>query len=78
MNFIWSTRLSKPLEIFSPSLYSILITNSRELGCYDEALQVDPKIQWESTMKDEMNSLLKTKTWDLCKLPIGKRDLENK
>ena len=23
-------------------------------------------------MKDEMDSFLKNKTWDLCKLPIGK------
>lgn len=29
-------------------------------------------------MKDEMNSLLKNKTWDLCKFPIGKKVLQNK
>ena len=29
-------------------------------------------------MKDEIESLLKNKTWDLCKLPIGKRALQNK
>ena len=29
-------------------------------------------------MKDEMDSLLKNKIWDLCKLPIGKRALQNK
>ena len=29
-------------------------------------------------MKEEMDSLLKNKTWDLCKFPIGKRDLHNK
>ena len=29
-------------------------------------------------MKDGMDSLLKNKTWDLCKLPIGKNDLQNK
>ena len=29
-------------------------------------------------MKDEMDSLLKNKTWDLCKLPVGKRSLQNK
>ena len=29
-------------------------------------------------MKDEMDSLLKNKTWDLCKLPTGKRALQNK
>ena len=29
-------------------------------------------------MKDEMDSLVKSKTWDLCKFPIGKRTLQNK
>ena len=29
-------------------------------------------------MKDEMDSLLKNKTWDLCKLPTGKKALQNK
>ena len=29
-------------------------------------------------MKDEMDSLLKNKTWDLWKLPAGKRALHNK
>ena len=73
-----STRLSRPLERFSPSLYSILLTDVGEPKCYDEAVQVDTKIQWEFAMKDEMDSLLKNKTWDLCKLPIGKRALQNK
>ena len=73
-----STRQSRPPERFSPSFYSILLTDAGELECYDEAMQVDTKIQWESTMKDEMDSLLKNKTWDLCKLPAGKRALQNK
>ena len=29
-------------------------------------------------MKDEMVSLLKNKTWDLCKLLVGKKSLQNK
>ena len=29
-------------------------------------------------MKDEMDSLLQNKTWDLCKLPTCKRALKNK
>ena len=29
-------------------------------------------------MKDETDSLLKNKTWDLCKFPAGKKDLQNK
>ena len=29
-------------------------------------------------MKEEIDSFLKNKTWDLCKLPAGKRVLQNK
>ena len=40
-----------------------------------EVVQMDTKIQWEYAMKDEMDSWLKNKTWDLCKLPTGKKAL---
>ena len=52
INVIWSTRLSRPPERFYPSLYTILLIDVGELEYYDEAMQVDTKIQWESTMKD--------------------------
>ena len=29
-------------------------------------------------MKEEIESLLKNKTWDLCNLPVGKKALQNK
>ena len=77
MNLRWSTRLSRPPKRFSPSLYSILLTDAGEPKCYDEAMQVDTKIQWKSAMKEEMNFLLKNKTLDLCKLPAGKKALQN-
>ena len=67
MNLRWSTRLSRPPEIFSPFLYSILLTDAGELECYDEVVQVDTKIQWEATMTEEMDSLLKNQknqAWD--------------
>ena len=38
VNVRWSTRISRLLERFSPSLYSILLTNSGEPKCYDEAV----------------------------------------
>ena len=44
MNVRLSTRMSRPPERFSPSLYSILLTNAGEPECYDEAMQVDTKI----------------------------------
>ena len=78
MNVRQSTRLSRPLERFSSSLYSILLTDVGEPECYDRAMQVDTKIQWESAMTEEMDSLVKNQTWDLCKLPIGKKALQNK
>ena len=40
-----STRLSRPLEIFSPSLYYILLIDASEPECYDEAVQVDTNIE---------------------------------
>ena len=52
--------------------------DASEPKCYDEAVQVYTKIQWESAMKDELDSLLKNKTWDLCKLPMDKKALLNK
>ena len=44
VNVRWSTRMSRPLEIFSPSLYSILFTDVGKPECYNEAMQVDTKI----------------------------------
>ena len=73
-----STRTSRPPDRFSPSLYSILLTDSGELEEYEEAMQVDAKQQWKLGMKEEMDSLLKNQTWELCKLPTSKKDLPNK
>ena len=78
MNFRWSKRKIIPPEIFSQSWYSILLIDVGEPKCYDEVVQVDTKIQWESAMKDEIDSLLKNKTQDFCKLPMGKKALQNK
>ena len=38
VNVRWSTRQTRPPERFSPSLYSILLTDAGELECYDEAV----------------------------------------
>lgn len=78
VNVRQKTRQIRPPKRFSPSLYSILLTDAGEPESYDEVVQVDTKIQWESAMKDEMDSLLQNKTQDLCRLPIGKRALQNK
>ena len=38
VNVRWSTRQIRPPEIFSPSLYSILLTDACEPKCYDEVI----------------------------------------
>ena len=57
-----STRLSRPLEHYSPSLYCLLLTDSSEPESYDEAMQVDTKQKWEKGMEEEMDSLVKNQT----------------
>jgi hypothetical protein len=73
-----STRLSIPPERYSPSLYYLLLTDSGEPECYEEAMQVNTKKKWEQGMKEEMDSLENNQTWDLVQLPAGKRALQNK
>jgi hypothetical protein len=41
------TRLSRPHERYSPSLYYLLLTDSGEPKCYEEAMQVETKKKWE-------------------------------
>jgi hypothetical protein len=72
------TRLSIPLERYSPSLYYSLLTDSGELECYEEAMQVDTKRKWEQGMKEEMDSLVNNHTWDLVQFPTRKRALQIK
>jgi hypothetical protein len=73
-----STRLSRPPERYSPSLYYLLLTDSGEPESYEEAMQVDTKKKWEQGMKEEMDSLVNNQTWDLVQFPTGKRALQNK
>ncbi|KAE8664067.1 hypothetical protein F3Y22_tig00112857pilonHSYRG00227 [Hibiscus syriacus] len=44
----------------------------------DEAMQVDDSVKWESSMKDEMDSLMSNQTWELAELSPGKKALHNK
>ena len=59
-------------------MYYLLLTDSGEPECYEEALQVETKNKWELAMDDEMEFLMKNQTWDLVKLPENKKALHNK
>ncbi|KAE8725120.1 Polyadenylate-binding protein 7 [Hibiscus syriacus] len=62
----------------APSLHYLLLTDNGEPECYDEAMQVEDSVKWESSMKDEMDSLMSNQTWELAELPPGKKALHNK
>ncbi|KAE8694473.1 hypothetical protein F3Y22_tig00110783pilonHSYRG00316 [Hibiscus syriacus] len=57
-----SSRIPKPTQRYSPSLHYLLLTDNGEPECYDEAMQVEDLVKWESSMKDEMDSLMSNQT----------------
>ena len=73
-----SSRIPKPIQCYSPSLHYLLLSDSGEPECYDQAMQVEDSVKWESAMKDEMDSLMSNQTWELVELPPGKKALHNK
>ena len=76
---VWrSSRNIRPPHHYSPTLNYLLLTDGGEPECYDEALQDENSSKWELAMKDEMDSLLGNQTWELTKLPVGKKALHNK
>jgi len=56
----------------------LLLTDSGEPESYEEVQQTDARGEWESAMEEEMQSLTKNKTWELVKLPKGKKALHNR
>ncbi|KAK8984727.1 hypothetical protein V6N11_020043 [Hibiscus sabdariffa] len=56
----------------------VLLTNEGEPECYEEAMESECKDQWVEAMKDELQSLHDSYTFELVKLPIAKRALKNR
>ena len=73
-----SSRTIRLPQRYSPTLNYLLLTDSGELECYEEALQDENSSKWELAMKDEMDSLLGNQTWELTLLLVGKKALHNK
>ncbi|KAH9292690.1 hypothetical protein KI387_042125, partial [Taxus chinensis] len=42
---------------------------------FDEAMQVDARKKWEQAMDEEHKALMENQTWDLVKLPEGKKSI---
>ncbi|KAD2393643.1 hypothetical protein E3N88_40620 [Mikania micrantha] len=72
-----STRDRHPSTCFSADEY-VLLTDGGEPECNAEAMEDEQKREWVEAMQDEMNSLYENHTFELVKLPKGKRTLKNK
>lgn len=56
----------------------MLLTDGGEPENFQEATSNDQKGKWLSAMQEELKSLLENHTYELVKLPKGKRALKNK
>jgi hypothetical protein len=56
----------------------VTLTDEGEPEYFQEVMESDENQKWIYAMHDEMKSLHDNHTYDLVKLPKGKRDLENK
>ena len=72
-----SNRERQPSMRYSPDEY-VILTDDEEPECFIEAMECEEKKKWLDTMKDEIKSLHDNHTFDLVKLPKGKRALDNR
>ena len=56
----------------------VLVTDEGEPECYAEAMEDEHKKEWVDAMQDEMQSLYDNHTFELVKLPKGKKALKNR
>ena len=72
-----SNRERQPSRRYSSDEY-VILTDDEEPECFTEAMESEEKKKWLDAMKDEMKSLHDNHTFDLVKLPKGKRALDNR
>jgi ATP-binding cassette subfamily B (MDR/TAP) protein 1 len=72
-----STRPRQPSTKYSPREY-VLVTDGGEPECFNEAMSHEKKSEWLKAIQEEMKSLHENHTFELVKLPKGKRALKNK
>ena len=72
-----STRERQPSTRYPPNEY-VMVIDRGESETYQEAILHESKKEWIKAMEEEVRSLLENHTYDLVKLPQGKRALRNK
>ena len=72
-----STRDRHPSTQYSIDNY-VLLTDGGEPESYEEAMEDENKMKWVDALQDEMKSLHENHSFELVKLPKGKRALKNR
>ncbi|CAN1245512.1 Retrovirus-related Pol polyprotein from transposon TNT 1-94 [Linum grandiflorum] len=72
-----SGRVVQPSTRYPPNEY-VLLNDEGEPDSFQEAMKDEHKQKWMEAMADEMKSLHNNNTFELVKLPKGKRALKNK
>jgi hypothetical protein len=72
-----SSRGRVPSTRYDSNQYVVLLSNGSEPGCFQYAMKDENK-EWNKAMQKEMDSLHKNHTYELVKLPKGKKVLKNK
>ncbi|KAM1416032.1 hypothetical protein ACFX2I_007623 [Malus domestica] len=66
-------QITKPARYSDYVSFALPIITDEIPSNFEEAIESEEKKRWCNAMGDEMNSLLKNKTWELAKLPKGKK-----
>jgi len=72
-----SSRDRVPFTRYPSDQYVVLLSNGSEPECLVDAME-DQYKEWMKAMQEEMDSLHKNHTYELVKLPKGKKALKNK
>jgi hypothetical protein len=72
-----SSRGRVPSTRYKSDQYVVLLSDGSEPECFLEAIKNENK-EWSKTMQEEMDSLHTNHTYELVKLPRGKKVLKNK
>ncbi|KAM1046410.1 hypothetical protein ACFX13_026491 [Malus domestica] len=66
-------QITKPARYSDYVSFALPIITDEISSNFEEAIESEEKERWCNAMGDEMNSLLKNETWELAKLPKGKK-----
>ena len=73
-----SSRDRVPSTRYPLDQYVVLLSDGSEPECFADAMGDEHRKEWMKAMQEEMDSLHKNHTYELVKLPKGKKLLKNK